>query len=151
MDTPEPRTPPPLAEPGLHGGPAPFRAWSYRDDVRPTDSDLVGYRVEAADGHIGKVDRANHDVDDNFLVVDTGPWIFGKKVLLPAGVIERVDHEERTVHVDRSKDEIKGAPEYDENTHADPAYRDELGGYYGDRHTAPGTRDASPDSPTGRL
>ena len=39
------------------------------------------------DGSIGKVDDATNDVGGSFIVVDTGPWIFGKKVLLPAGVI----------------------------------------------------------------
>jgi hypothetical protein len=30
-------------------------------------------------------------------VVDTGPWIFGRKVLLPAGVVERIDTVEHKV------------------------------------------------------
>jgi hypothetical protein len=64
-------------------------------------------------------------------VVDTGPWIFGKKVMLPAGVVNQVDHDERKVFVDRSKDQIKSAPEYDPDSQADEAYRDKLGGYYG--------------------
>jgi hypothetical protein len=46
-------------------------------------------------------------------VVDTGPWIFGKKVLLPAGTIENVDVQNRKVYVDRTKDEIKNAPRFD--------------------------------------
>ena len=46
---------------------------------------LVGYEVEAADGGIGKVDGATNEVGSSYIVVDTGPWIFGKKVLcLPA-------------------------------------------------------------------
>ncbi len=160
MNSHEPRPNPPLAEPGLHGGPAPFRAWLYRDDVSTVgDSDLVGYRVEATDGYIGKVDRASHDVDASFLVVDTGPWIFGRKVMLPAGVIERVDHEDRKVHVDRDKAQIKAAPEYDEASHADPAYRDKLGGYYGDTYTTTGnavppgslTPDSADGFPPGRV
>lgn len=53
--------------------------------------DVTGFNVEATDGHIGKVDKATHDTDAQHIVVDTGPWIFGKKVVLPAGVIERVD------------------------------------------------------------
>jgi len=34
--------------------------------------------------------------------VDTGPWIFGKKVMLPAGVISRVDHDDEQVFVNRT-------------------------------------------------
>ena len=111
-----------------------FDPWRYRDDVGIAGTDLVGYKVEATDGGIGKIDRASHEVDASFLVVDTGPWIFGKKVMLPAGVVNHVDHDERKVYVDRSKEQIKAAPEYDEVSHADPVYRDKLGGYYGDTY-----------------
>ncbi|KXK63220.1 hypothetical protein AWW66_04435 [Micromonospora rosaria] len=101
-----------------------------------TGSDLTGYKVEATDGSIGKIDNASHAVDDSYLVVDTGPWIFGKKVMLPAGTVNHVDHDEQKVYVDREKDQIKAAPEYDESSHGDPAYRERLGGYYGERHSA---------------
>ncbi|HEX7746661.1 MAG TPA: PRC-barrel domain-containing protein [Micromonosporaceae bacterium] len=116
-----------------------FDPWSYRDDAGMTGADLVGYKVEATDGGIGKVDMASNDVNASYLVVDTGPWIFGKKVMLPAGVVNRVDHEEQRVFVDRSKDEIKAAPEFDADTHADPAYRDKLGGYYSTPYGTPGS------------
>jgi hypothetical protein len=33
--------------------------------------------------------------------------------------------------VNRTKDEIKDSPEFDESTYREPAYRDEIGGYYG--------------------
>jgi hypothetical protein len=63
--------------------------------------------------------------------VDTGPWIFGSKVMLPAGTIRRVDRNDRKVHVYRSKDEIKHAPKFDKDAYQDRAYRDRLGKYYG--------------------
>ena len=108
-----------------------FDPWTFRDDAGVTGANLVGYKVEATDGSIGKIDAASLDVNSSYLVVDTGVWIFGKKVMLPAGVVSNVDHEDRKVFVDRSKDQIKSAPEFDEDTHTDPAYRDKLGGYYG--------------------
>jgi len=64
-------------------------------------------------------------------VVDTGPWIFGKKVLLPAGVVRDVDLDAQTVFVNRTKEEIKNAPEFDEARYHDDAYWQELSGYYG--------------------
>ena len=47
--------------------------------------ELVGYKVMAQDGQIGKV--ADFFIDDQdwvtrYLVVDTGPSIFGRKVLI---------------------------------------------------------------------
>jgi len=92
---------------------------------------LVGFEIEATDGGIGKVDEATYDVGASYVVVDTGPWIFGKKVMLPAGVVQRVDLDTETIFVDRTKDEIKNAPEYDEASQGDDAYRGQLGSYYG--------------------
>ena len=92
--------------------------------------DLVGFSVEAQDGGIGKIDEATYDVGASYIVVDTGPWIFGKKVLLPASVLQRVDLDSETVFVDRTKDEIKDSPEFDEDTYRDEPYRSRVGTYY---------------------
>ena len=51
--------------------------------------------------------------------------------MLPAGVIRDIDPDTETIFVDRTKDEIKNAPEFDEDRYNDAGYRDELGGYYG--------------------
>jgi len=114
-----------------------FDPWRYRSDVSLGGADLTGYKVEAADGGIGKVDEASHEVAAQCLVVDTGPWIFGKKVLLPAGTVNHIDHDERKVYVDRTKDQIKSAPEFDQDTYMDQTYRDKVGGYYGDSYQGP--------------
>ena len=103
--------------------------WTYRSQT--TETDLTGFTVEAIDGDIGKVDEATYDVGGSYIVVDTGPWIFGKKVMLPAGVIRDIDLDAETVFVNRTKDEIKNAPEFDEKRYRDEGYRGELGGYYG--------------------
>jgi hypothetical protein len=106
--------------------------WMYRETIR-IQPDLSGYKVEARDGSIGKIDKASDAVGSACIVVDTGPWILGKKVMIPAGAVQDVDPDTETVFVDRTKDEIKNAPEYDEGKFNDPSYRDELGRYYGDR------------------
>jgi hypothetical protein len=107
--------------------------WGYRDATLGSDlsaANVVGYKVEATDGSIGKVDEATFDATAGHIVVDTGPWIFGKKVLLPAGVISNADHTEETVFVNRTKDQIKNAPEFDDSLTRDDAYRGQLGSYY---------------------
>jgi len=111
-----------------------FETWKYRDPslaTSLTQQDITGYDVEAIDGGIGKIDDETLETDTGHLVVDTGPWIFGKKVMLPVGVIKTVDHLNEKVFVNRTKDEIKNAPEFDDSMRLDEKYRTELGTYYG--------------------
>jgi hypothetical protein len=108
--------------------------WTFRDSTLQTDlnkAQVVGYEVEALDGSIGKIDEATFDAGSAFIVVDTGPWIFGKKVMLPVGVINRADHTDEKVFVNRTKEQIKNAPEFDDSLKRDEAYREQLGSYYG--------------------
>jgi hypothetical protein len=102
--------------------------WTYRDSTWRGTA-LIGLKVEAIDGDIGRVDEATDDAGGSWLVVDTGTWILGKKVLLPAGVVDRVDLDEERLYVNRTKDEIKNAPEYDEDGDRDE-YRSQLSAYY---------------------
>ena len=92
--------------------------------------DLSGFKVEALDGSIGKVDEATYETGDSFVVVDTGPWIFGKKVMLPAGVIRDIDLDTETVFVNHTKDQIKNAPAFDTQRYRDQDYRNKLASYY---------------------
>src|SRR2546430_4631279 len=108
-----------------------FDPWNYREGAGIGDgAEVVGFRVEAVDGHIGKIDEASTLVGDSYLVVDTGPWIFGKKVLLPAGTVHHIDHQEKRLYVDRTKQQIKDSPEFDPESFRGEAYRDKIGGEY---------------------
>jgi hypothetical protein len=111
--------------------------WTYGDvntlGADASRTDLTGFSVEAVDGGIGKIDEATYETAASYIVVDTGPWIFGKKVLLPAGVVQRIDLDSETVFVNRTKDEIKGAPEFDEMNYREGAYRTRIGDYYSGR------------------
>jgi len=90
--------------------------WTYNDTLR-TDigngADLVGYSVEASDGIIGTVDKRSRGAGRDYFVVDTGFWIFGHKRLIPAGVVRRVDPNDRKLFVSMSKEEIKNARGFD--------------------------------------
>ncbi len=118
--------------------------WSYSRDYASEPMDVEGFTVGATDGEIGKVDEATYEVGSSFIVVDTGPWIFGPKVVLPAGAIERIDLDNRTIEVRLTKDQIKDSievrltkdqikdsPELDASTdYRSENYRTELGSYY---------------------
>jgi hypothetical protein len=106
--------------------------WTFRVDVlgdTTTMPDLTGFHIEARDGSIGKVDAATNETGRSWLVVDTGPWIFGRKVMIPAGTITKIDRENRKVFVSLTKDQIKNSPEFDERRF-DDEYRTRLGEYY---------------------
>ena len=108
--------------------------WSYQNDSYATAGqslNLDGFDVEATDGKIGSVDEATYEVGGSYLIVDTGPWIFGKKVMLPASVVTQIDPQQKQVFVSRTKEEIKNAPEFDASTFKEAEYRDRLGDYYG--------------------
>ncbi|MFI6132699.1 PRC-barrel domain containing protein [Micromonospora sp. NPDC051141] len=131
----------------------PFRPWAWRDIFAGPDrgpgseesnpagryvgADVVGYRVEATDGQIGSVDRASYDVGDALLVVDTGPWIFGRTVLLPAGTVAHADHDARMLFVDRTRQQIKDSPRYDEADFDTAQFRQRVGDYYTGTYGAP--------------
>jgi hypothetical protein len=107
--------------------------WTYDRDagISGNREDIVGFNVEATDGSIGTIEQATYDVGCSYLLVNTGPWIFGSKVMLPAGIIGRIDRHARKIYVKRSKHEIKSAPPLDRDAGSDNAYRDRLGRYYG--------------------
>ncbi|MFF3687935.1 PRC-barrel domain containing protein [Streptomyces sp. NPDC002187] len=94
--------------------------------------ELAGFKVEALDGSIGRVDKHSDDVGSAYLVVDIGIWIFGKHVLLPAGTVTRIDTAGETIFVSRTKDQIKAAPEFNKEEHVgNPELQDQIGKYYG--------------------
>ena len=102
--------------------------WVYRETVPAVD--CSDFEVEATDGEIGKVDASTFEVDANAIVVDTGPLVFGRKVMIPVGAIERIDTDAKRVYVDRTKHELRDAPEYDPTGYAEQEYRIRLGQYY---------------------
>ncbi|MEU4807174.1 PRC-barrel domain containing protein [Actinosynnema sp. NPDC023587] len=110
------------------------RARESAGDGESRDTDLVGYHVEATDGGIGKVDGDNGRTPDGCLLIDTGPWIFGRTVVLPVGIVRHVDHDERTIHVDRTKDQIKAAPEYDPDSFDSDEFRHRTDAYYAESY-----------------
>ena len=107
-------------------------AWQHdTGDVDP--GELTGFSVIAMDGRIGTVDDATWNTDTDHIVVDTGPWIFGKKVIIPAGMIELIDLEDESVRLGLTKEQIKNGPEYDEERYirADGEFWEPYDDYYG--------------------
>jgi len=104
---------------------------SSMGDADAQGIEIVGYDVEATDGGLGKVDESSLEAGSAYVVVDTGWWIFGKKRMIPAGVIESIDHENGQVFVGLSKEEIKSAPDFAEEHREDRSGYDEYYEPYG--------------------
>ena len=105
--------------------------WNFSTTTVTDPVDLAGFKVEARDGEIGKVDEATYDVGSSYVVVDTGPWIFGRKVVLPGAMIEQIDLDNEEVLVRLTKEQIKASPELDGSMdHRSDEYRGMVGDYY---------------------
>jgi hypothetical protein len=92
------------------------------DGVLHSSAQLLGCRLQAPDGAIGRVE--DFVVDDSTgqiadLVVDTRPSLNiglrialpgGRHVLVPPTAVARIDLPERKVHVRLTRDEIRNSP-----------------------------------------
>lgn len=102
----------------------------YRDQFG--DHDLLGYNLYAGSDKVGSVDDLLVDDEGRFryLVINTGAWIFGKKVLLPIGQT-RIDYSDRKVYADNlTREQVEQLPELDSNTTADYDYEERVRGVY---------------------
>ncbi|MBS1303311.1 PRC-barrel domain-containing protein [Loktanella sp. SALINAS62] len=76
-------------------------------------SDIRGYQLQAKDGDVGTIDDLLFD-DRHFVlrwvVVDTGTWLPGRKVLLPPSALKTPDMTKREYITDLTCEQIKAAP-----------------------------------------
>ena len=79
-------------------------------------AELRGSRVLAFDGEVGKVrDAYVHEVPwaARYLVVDTGGWLSGRRVLVDTRSVELMEHHLRTVWLSLSRERIESSPRID--------------------------------------
>lgn len=96
--------------------------------------DIKGFDVYSSidDDKIGSVKNIMVDEEGNFryLVVDTGFWVFGKKVLLPVGR-SRIDYDDRRVYaVGLTKEQAEALPEFGDDLKVDYDYEEQVRGVY---------------------
>jgi len=76
--------------------------------------ELYGYKILALDGDIGKVHDFYFDDESwivRYLVVDTGPWILGRKVLISPLALGQPDWMARKFPVSLTRDDVKNSPD----------------------------------------
>lgn len=77
--------------------------------------EVIGYHTHASDGDIGHVESLLVDEKTwaiRYMVVDTSNWWVGRKVLVAPPWIDSVRWSDRSVSVNMTREQIKGAPLY---------------------------------------
>lgn len=110
-------------------------------DDRESDDDphlrstkkVTGYNIKAADGEIGNaedfiIDCSNWKID--FVIVDTGNWFPGKKVIISPKWIKEIKWDTSTIVVNLSIEKVKNSPEYDPNKQISEIYEAKLHNHY---------------------
>lgn len=100
----------------------------------PSLSHLDDYSVYAdGDDKVGTVEDGLFDSTTGqfrYLIVDTGVWIFGKKVLLPIGRAQ-FDNSQKRVYVSGlTKEQVENLPKYDGTNNVDYDYEENVRGVY---------------------
>lgn len=76
--------------------------------------ELYGYKILALDGETGKVHDFYFDDQEweiRYLVVDTGPWILGRKVLISPAALGQPDWMGQQFPVNLRREEIENSPD----------------------------------------
>jgi uncharacterized protein YrrD len=95
---------------------------------------VKGYNIKAIDGEIG--DIVDFVIDDrtwkiHFMIVDTGNWFPGKKVIISPSWIKAIKWDTSSVIVNASIEDIKNSPEYEPGEQITDSYEANLQNYYG--------------------
>ncbi len=96
------------------------------------DPDIKGLSMYAGTEKIGSIDDILVDEQGKFryLIVDSGGWIMGKKVLLPIGRA-RIDYSDKRVYADNlTKTQVEALPEFNDDLLMDYDKEEQVRGVY---------------------
>jgi uncharacterized protein (TIGR02271 family) len=115
------------------------------------DDDVKGMDLYAADEKIGTVEDILVDDSGHFryLIINTGLWILGKRVLLPIGRA-RIEYNRKRVYAENlTKHQVETLPEFDDDTLVDNDHEERVRGVY--RSAAPATGVRATSTPSYRA
>jgi hypothetical protein len=95
---------------------------------------IKGFSISASDGHIGTIsdflfDDVNWHV--RWLVVETGDWLSGRKVLLPSSALAHLNQEHSDCPIKLTMQQIKDSPDVDTERPVSRQMEANVYGYYG--------------------
>jgi quercetin dioxygenase-like cupin family protein/uncharacterized protein YrrD len=97
-------------------------------------NDLIGFTIAATDGDIGRVDACYFD-DESFtvrhLVVDTGGWLGGRKVLISPMALRDIDWYGGRIEAALTRVQVEKSPSIDTDRPVSRQHEAEYHRYYG--------------------
>ena len=94
---------------------------------------LIGFTLKETNGEIGKVDEFYFDDNSwtiRYLIVKTGSWLFGRKVLISPQAVQTPDWANEVFPVNLTKEQIKNSPDIDTEKPVSKQQEDQLYEYY---------------------
>ena len=96
--------------------------------------DFTGFTIGATDGDMGQVATWYFD-DASFtirhLVVDTGGWLSGRKVLISPRALRDIDWDAKRIHAALTKTQVQQSPDIDADRPVSRQQESEYDRYYG--------------------
>jgi uncharacterized protein YrrD len=96
--------------------------------------DFRGYAIRAADGDVGSVDDVLFEDTSSvvrYLVVETGSWLFGRRVLLAPAAFGAIDHDPRVLETGLTTAQVKDSPDVDSERPVSRQKEEALHAHYG--------------------
>lgn len=126
---------PPMPAGRTDGGSSPSESKETGDPHLRSMRAVKGYHIAARDGETGTVEDLIVEAPEwqiRYLVVDTGNWLPGRKVLLaPDWRVEGFSWADRSLTVDLTRTQIKESPEFDPSKPINRDYEARLHDFYG--------------------
>lgn len=94
---------------------------------------LVGYAIRATDGDLGQVEECYFDDETwtvRYLVVETGTWLSGRKVLVSPTALGESDWQSRTLHTNLTTEQVRDSPDLDTAKPVSRQHETQLSGHY---------------------
>lgn len=94
---------------------------------------LIGFAIGGTDGEIGKVKEFYFDDESwtiRYIIVETGSWLSGRKVLLSPHSVTKTNWEEKVLHVNLTTEQVKNSPDIDTDKPVSRQHEMDLYGYY---------------------
>lgn len=96
-------------------------------------NELLGYELMAQDGQIGEVKDfffSDEDWTVRYMIVDTGPWILGRKVLISPDALAQPVWASKTLPVNLTREQVKDSPDVDLAKPVSREYEENLNQHY---------------------